>query len=194
MTSLPLFLLAVVSVLATPGPTNALLTTSAALVGTRRSLPLVTAELAGYALSIGVLLAASGAIVAAVPWLGLVIRAALVLYLLWLAWHLWDAGGGIVEASLRVVTWRRVFVTTLLNPKGPIFAFAVFPPLAGPRAIALYGGLFAATTLAVALGWMMVGATLGRLADNGRRTWLPRITAVVLVVFACLVVVSATTK
>jgi len=52
MTDPILFAFAVIAILATPGPTNALLATAGAANGLRRSLPLVPAELAGYVIAI----------------------------------------------------------------------------------------------------------------------------------------------
>lgn len=54
MTDPILFAFAVIAILATPGPTNALLATAGAANGLRRSLPLVPAELAGYLIAIAV--------------------------------------------------------------------------------------------------------------------------------------------
>ena len=47
-----LFVLTVVTILGTPGPTNTLLATAGAAAGVRRSLLLVPAELGGYLTSI----------------------------------------------------------------------------------------------------------------------------------------------
>jgi threonine/homoserine/homoserine lactone efflux protein len=191
MPNLSLFILAVASILASPGPTNALLTTSAALVGIRRSLPLMSAEIAGYFVTIAILLGISRPLINASPIFGLALRAALIVYLVWLAWRLWRSDNADESAKGAAVTWRRVFITTLLNPKGPIFAFGVFPTLDGAKSVVIHFGAFALTTLVVAAGWMTFGASIGRLANrDGRHIPLSRITSVVLVLFACLVAAS----
>jgi threonine/homoserine/homoserine lactone efflux protein len=92
----------------------------------------------------------------------LALRAALFVNLIWLAWRLWRADDADETAKGAAVTWQRVFVTTLLNPKGPIFAFAIFPTLGGVKDLAIYFGAFALTTLIVATGWMTFGASIGR--------------------------------
>jgi len=191
MPNLSLFILAVAAILASPGPTNALLTTSAALVGIRRSLPLMSAEIAGYFVTISVLLGISRPLIDASPSFGLALRAVLIVYLIWLAWRLWGADGADPSTNHAAVTWQRVFVTTLLNPKGPIFAFGIFPTLDGAEDVVIHFGAFALTTLVVASGWMTFGASIGRLANrDGRHVALSRVTSVVLVLFACLVAAS----
>lgn len=192
---LVIFIATVAVILATPGPTNALLTASAILVGLRGSLHLIAAELSGYALSIGLLLAINHPIIAAFPSLGLVVRAALAIYLLWLAARFWNANATRTEKRSELVTWRRVFVTTLLNPKGVVFAFGVFPRLATLSDVALHAATFALTTTLIASGWLMFGASLERLAGGWKAAVLPRVTALVLLAFAailgCSVILNA---
>src|SRR5262245_14691253 len=123
------FFIGTLSLLATPGPTNTLLATAGAGNGFRRSLPLLAAELLGYFIAIFVLRTAVGPIVAAVPAFGVVLRAAVVLYLIHLAVSLWRHG----ESELMArgpISFQRVFVTTLLNPKAIIFAFTLLPSAA----------------------------------------------------------------
>src|SRR6516165_2698984 len=69
-----LFVVAAVSLLVTPGPTNTLLATSGASAGLRRSAHLLVAELGGYLLAIALLRALLGPMIAATPMLGEVLR------------------------------------------------------------------------------------------------------------------------
>ena len=68
------FVLAVAAILAMPGPTNALLCTSAGLVGIRRSLRLILAEIAGYLVTITAIISFAGPIILAIPTLGIAVR------------------------------------------------------------------------------------------------------------------------
>ena len=121
-----------------------------------------------------------------VPVIAKVIAAA---FLLWSAWKLWrDAGHA--DLAQRGVTLGRVFTTTLINPKGLVFAFAIFPQV-GLVARLPYLGLFAVLVIATALGWMGLG-TLAARSSAGLLTSsrVDRITAAALAVFATLLVVQ----
>ena len=89
MADLWLFLLAVLTILGTPGPTNTLLATAGATAGLRASLPLLLAELSGYLISIGLIRAVLGPILAAVPMLAIVLKVAVAAYLVWIAVEVW---------------------------------------------------------------------------------------------------------
>lgn len=121
-----LFVAASLSLLATPGPTNTLLATSGAGAGLRRSVHLLTAELGGYLLAIALLRSLLGPLITATPLLGLTLRLTAALYLIYLAMTLWRHGSRQMHDSAPV-TFSRVFVTTLLNPKAIIFAFTLLP-------------------------------------------------------------------
>jgi threonine/homoserine/homoserine lactone efflux protein len=187
MTELPLFCLAVMAVLATPGPTNALLCTSAGLVGGIRSVPLILPELAGYGIAIALMRLVGGPLIAAVPSFGLVLRLALVGYLLLLSWRLWQTNPALLNKDRRVITLGQVFLTTLLNPKALVFAFVLFPPADAGISMAPYALVFALTVVCVAIGWMAFGAVIGRLGGNSLDRLLPRLAAVALTVIACVV-------
>ena len=84
-----LFVLAVVTILGTPGPTNTLLATAGAAAGVRRCLLLVPAELGGYLISILIvsgLLHYSAWRTSAIT---TALRVVIGLYLLFLAVRLW---------------------------------------------------------------------------------------------------------
>ena len=187
MSDLLPFMLAVLALLATPGPTNTLMAAAGAQRGVARSLPLLAGELGGYAIAITVWIELIGAVAAGqllVPVIAKVIAAA---FLLWSAWKLWrDAGHA--DLAQRGVTLGRVFTTTLINPKGLVFAFAIFPQV-GLVARLPYLGLFAVLVIATALGWMGLG-TLAARSSAGLLTSsrVDRITAVALAVFATLLV------
>lgn len=181
-----LFTLAVLALLGTPGPTNTLLATSGALVGARRSLPLIGAEIAGYMLAILAIHVLVAPLAAAFPPFAQALRIAAGLYLVSVAVAMWrrpvrdDAGGGIGMA--------RVFVTTLLNPKAAIFALAILPLSAPGAAFYLLG--FSGLVALVATSWILAGAGIGRLATGRTRRGIARASAVVLTCFAGLIAVG----
>jgi threonine/homoserine/homoserine lactone efflux protein len=83
------FVVASVALLATPGPTNTLLATSGAAIGVRRSIPLLAGELCGYMAAITLLRVLVGPIVVAIPAFEILLRIAVVSYLLYLSAKLW---------------------------------------------------------------------------------------------------------
>jgi threonine/homoserine/homoserine lactone efflux protein len=154
------FVPAVAAILATPGPTNTLLASSGAQTGFRRSLPLVPAELAGYAFAIaawGLFLAPASN---ALPWLKPVLKLACAVYLVRVAWDLWRNAGS-MENYGRLGA-RHVFSATLLNPKALLFAVAIFPEAAFHNVDGFLQtmGVFAATIVPIALAWIGLGSTL----------------------------------
>lgn len=184
------FALAVLGLLAVPGPTNTLLAASGAASGLRRSLRLVPAELAGYLLSIGLLVTVAGPAVGSEPLLAAVLKALAGSYLVACAWRLWRNGGAEIARAPAPAGPGRVFLTTLLNPKGLVFAFAIFPhePAALPAAFALFAGLLAA----VSLGWIAVGATLaGSAGGVVTPARVSRAAALVLAAFAAVLLTNA---
>lgn len=183
-----LFVLSVLTILGTPGPTNTLLATSGASIGWRRSLTLIPAEAAGYAISILAIGLLLGPALASAPLLATAMRMAVGAYLLVLAVRLWRQGG-LAPATERTVTPSQVFVTTLLNPKAIIFALGVIP--FGADRVWPYMLGFLAMLVCVALAWIMAGSILGDAAQ--RRGWgraVPRVGATAVGAFAAMILVS----
>jgi threonine/homoserine/homoserine lactone efflux protein len=180
-----LFALAVLAILATPGPTNTLLATGGAARGLRRGLPLVAAEAAGYLLSISLVGFLLRPVVAQAPLLAASLRLAVGAYLILLAARLATPR---IEAAAAVVDARRVFVTTMLNPKAFVFALAIVP-FAQPGVWRYLAG-FVAILLPVSVAWVAFGAVLGRVSSRrGRLHWVTRAGACAIAAFAVLVIV-----
>lgn len=182
MTDPLLFALAVLAILATPGPTNTLLATGAASAGFRHALPLIPAEAAGYLIAISVIGYGLGPAVAASPVLGLALRLAVGAYLVTLAWKLWR-GARRPALVAGIVTPARVFLTTLVNPKAIVLALGVLP-LQTEQGLA-YLLAFACLVAGVALGWIGFGVLLGRAVEaTACEGLVPRVGAAVIGAFA----------
>lgn len=188
MTDPILFFLAVATILATPGPTNTLMATSGATAGIVRSLPLLMAEIAGYLIAILMIRAVLAPLVHAYPAIGIALRMAVALYLVWLAVKLWRRPLAL-DAEASAVTIANVFVTTLLNPKALIFALTVFPQENAPHLL-VYFAAFAATVIAAGGGWIVLGHLL-KGAAGSRAGLIPRVASVALVGFAGFILRAA---
>ena len=159
MTDVVTFALAVLFVLATPGPTNTLLATAAATSSLRKCLPLMPAEIAGYTISVGALLLLVRPFTETSLSATIVLRTICACYLVYLAWRLWRSGD---RPSSGPIRFRHVFVTTLLNPKAVVFAFLIFPDPSSPQWIQLRAlGLFIAIGAVCCAGWLTLGALVG---------------------------------
>ncbi len=188
MTDPLLYVLAVLTILGTPGPTNTLLATSGAMVGLRRSLPLLLAELGGYLVAIAVIRLVLGPVFSAYPLLAVALKLVVAVYLAWIAVGLWVRGAQLTERG-KPVTLRSVFVTTLLNPKALIFAISVIPAVSSQLPWYLTG--FAVMVLSAGFSWILVGAMIGTTAGERHARLVPRIGSVALAGFAGVLGASA---
>ena len=189
MSDLLPFVVAVLALLATPGPTNTLMAAAGAQRGVTRSLPLLAGELVGYVIAISVWIELVGAAAAGQPMVPVVAKFIAAAFLLWSAWKLW-ANAGRADLAQRGITLGRVFATTLINPKALVFAFAIFPHV-GFVARLPYLAVFGVLVVGTATGWMALGTVAARssagLLTSSR---VERITAIALAVFAALLVVQ----
>lgn len=157
-------LLATLAILATPGPTNAMMTVAGAERGPAalRLLPLM---LLCYLAVVAPLAIAGAALLDGLPVARTVVTLLAAAWALRLAASLWRPPAAGVEAA----TPRRVAVTTLLNPKGLVLGLE-FLPAEGSRLLANLAG-FAAMAVLIAGAWTLAGiAARGRRVDPG----LPR--------------------
>ena len=184
------FALAVLAVLATPGPTNTLMAVAGATQGVSKGLKLIPAEVAGYLTSISLLIFIFQPVLAALPLAATVLRIGCGSYLAILALTMWRASSR-DAGQTSLVSFQRVFITTLLNPKSLIFAFQIFPT-GGIRLTLSFLGAFALICVAAATMWICIGATL-RLRTQAFLTGVAirRFTAIVLGLFAILFLATA---
>jgi threonine/homoserine/homoserine lactone efflux protein len=165
-----LLALGIIVVLITPGPTNTLLAAAGIRQGTRRSLPLIAAELAGYLVSISAWGRFLAHAAVALPWLPSLLRVASGVYIAYLAIDMWRAAVALPDSAQPANGSRALFVATLLNPKALLFASTIFPAAAfeSGAAYALAMSLFACLLVPIALAWISFGAALG----GGKLTWI----------------------
>jgi threonine/homoserine/homoserine lactone efflux protein len=177
----PAFIAAVFLLLLTPGPTNTLLAVAGGSAGFRRSLHLIGAEAAGYLLTIVPLATFAGPYLATHPITASAIKLCSAIWVLLLAARLWTISPAGIGAPL--VTFRQVFVTTVLNPKALIFGLVLVPH--GSLATVLpWLGLFLATVLTVACLWLSSGAALIHRANGEFPPLLRRTAASMLLCFS----------
>ena len=135
---LPDLILALSVLLLTPGPTNTLMALAGAERGARAAAGLIPVELCAYLCVVVPLASAGAGLMAALPGLLPVVTAG------------------------ATVTARRVFVTTLLNPKALIIGLVLLP---GPS-LPLRAAVFAGLVCCAALAWISLGAVLARRGNS----------------------------
>ena len=191
-TSQAIFLLEVLAVLAIPGPTNSLLFVSGVTRGFRKSLNLIPAEVTAYLISLSFLILVIEPASRDHSTVTQLLRVICSLYLAYVALWLWRSGTQDIDVS-HPITFLRVLLTTLVNPKNLILAFGIFPtPPAASSEILPYLGSFSAICMGVAASWIAAGALLhSTAAHKVHFTWFYRGEAFLLVGFALVILVSA---
>lgn len=176
------FVLAVLLLLATPGPTNTLLSLSGTAVGFRRSMPLMAGEIGGYLCVIVPVATFVAPLLEARPLVGIALKLAAACWILSMAARLWMSGHR--NAAAGSISVMQVFTTTILNPKALIIGLAIMPH--GPLAmLAPWIVLFCLLVLLAATGWILAGTVLGKAVGGARGApVLRRVAAVFLVLFS----------
>lgn len=160
----PLFVLTTSAILLTPGPTNTLLALAGLNQGRLKATRLVAFELMGYTLNIS----AWGFFLAVAqdqfPWVGTAVRAASCVFLAYIAVKMWRSSNPIQTSGPADVTPRMLFLATLLNTKGLVFASVVFPGRAFDEWHVYLGHIVTFSFLVVPIGclWVVLGAGLAR--------------------------------
>lgn len=184
------FALAVAILLATPGPTNTLLLTAGAASGFK-ALRLIPAEVLGYLATILIVGYLIGDWVQSVPTAAMALRVIVAAYLIVLAVRLWRAG--LSATAQRLITFRDVLVTTMLNPKALLFALGIIPVHA-PNSLG-YFAAFVALVIMAGSGWTLLGVALARgILPRASSHLVPRLGAVAITAFAGYLVIAPLLK
>lgn len=178
------FLSATLALLIAPGPTNTLMALSGAQSGPRPMVRLIPAELLGYLTMILPLVALGASAIDTWPAVTTALKLIAAIWIAILAVRLWRTSDTMRGEDH--ISARRVYVTTVLNPKALIFGVILLPPLGDP-ALPLRLTVFTTMVVTVAIGWTLAG-TLTRTGQksHARTQIFQRIAS------AWLTIVSAT--
>lgn len=154
------FIPAVLALLLAPGPTNTLMGIAGAQAGLGRVLCLLPAEVFGYLTTVLPLVFLGERLFAHWPAAGSALKLLAALWVLFIALKLWQAPGS--EGAAQSVTARRIYLTTMLNPKALIFGLVLLPAPQDPS----FPGALALFCLMVS-GVALVWGAAGRLTQVG---------------------------
>ena len=184
----------VASILFTPGPTNTLLASSGVNVGFKKSILLIPAEAFGYLIAItawGILI---DRVAIHAPFVPSFLKLCSAVYILFLAFKLWKSSFEQVTLFIPFIRKRELFLATLLNPKGILFATAVFPAIAFVNADHYVAHMLSFLLLLIPVGFFWI--LMGKFLNSGKIRWLnqavlQRTATVILILFAAPLSYSA---
>ncbi|MDF3853042.1 LysE family translocator [Paracoccus pantotrophus] len=158
------FVSTVLALLLAPGPTNTLMGIAGAQRGLARVARLLPAELAGYLTAILPLAFLGAGLLEQMPALAVGLKLAAAGWIMVLATALWRAPGS--DGESRDIGARRIYVTTVLNPKALILGLVLLPAPQDP-AFATRLGMFCLMVIGAALAWGCAGI-LAQAGNGGR--------------------------
>ena len=155
-----LFIFAVIAVLLIPGPTNALLASSAHLHGFSKTFLSIPVVLFGYAYGISLWALVIHLSMPTWPNLIHILHVVSATYVIWLAFHLWKKTS-LQQHSLKhqQLDRAKLFKSTLKNPKSLLFAAGIFPAWTWDSAeyYAWVFGIFCLCLMPCSLFWIYIG-------------------------------------
>lgn len=164
--------LALLALLITPGPSNALLALAGAQTGLRDGLRLIFVVTLCYLAVVAPLALYGAQLLHGLPVLRPIVTGLAALWVARLALRLWSLPAAGTRATASVGP-RQIAVTTLLNPKALIFGLVLIP--ATPKVWAALA-LFALLVPLASLIWLALGAGLlsraGPWLNRGAAVWL----------------------
>ncbi|MDR6954370.1 threonine/homoserine/homoserine lactone efflux protein [Ancylobacter sp. 3268] len=159
----------------TPGPNNMISAGTGAAFGFRRTVPQILGVAVGFAVMVIAVGMGLGGLFVAMPQLHWMLKIAGGAYLLFLAWKIAGAAGGIGSTAMeRPPTFLQSALFQWVNPKAWALALGVIPAFTTPGGdliaevllIALVLGLLSLPCLAV---WAGFGVLIGRLLSTPRQ-------------------------
>jgi threonine/homoserine/homoserine lactone efflux protein len=170
----------------TPGPNNLMLMASGANFGLRRTLPHLAGVALGFAFLALMLGAGLNRVFAAAPAAAVALKAASVVYMLWLAWKIATAAApGEARAGGRPFSFLQAVGFQWVNPKAwamALTALAVYAPGGEAGAVVLVALIFALVNLPSVAVWVFMGLRIRRFLGDPRRLALFNGTMAVLLV------------
>ncbi len=163
------FSFAVLALLLSPGPTNTLMGLAGAQNGHRKARWLIPAELLGYLTTILPLLWLGSEVLARWQIVAVVMKLAAAGWVMFMAVRLWRMHEN--DSTPNDVTARRVYLTTMLNPKALIFGLVLLPPPGDPE-FASKLGILGVMVMTVALIWGGAGSLTRTGSSGGRRLYV----------------------
>ncbi len=167
------FLLFAVAAAGTPGPSNVMLTATGAQVGVLRGLPCLLGQTTGMGLMLFCVLAGLGSLVLGRPDVLQALHWGGAAVLLWLAWKIATASGGIGAASGgRPIGYVDAAVFQWVNPKAWLVSASAAGTFMTARAgspilqAALLSALFVLAALPSCFPWLAFGAAVHRLLHS----------------------------
>ncbi|MEX0282853.1 MAG: LysE family translocator [Arenibacterium sp.] len=189
-----LYVLTVLALMATPGPSQLLMLANSARHGAQRALATAAGDLTanlGQMLAAGLglaaLIAASGYALTIIKWAG-------VAYLIWLGLHtIRNAGArasdsGSMSPSLTAL-WTQGFLTSAANPKAVVFFAALFPQFISPD-LAFWPQFWLLAAIYIAMDGLFLsaygfgGAALATRLRGQARQWLDRVGGALMIAAA----------
>jgi threonine/homoserine/homoserine lactone efflux protein len=158
----------------TPGPNNVMLLASGVNFGFARTLPHIVGVVAGYTFLLFVVAIGLGEAVLAHPLAWQALRAAGVLYLVWLAWKIATARGAAKgEARGAPFTFLQAAAFQWVNVKGVLVAVSAVAAFVRPAdfaaTLALLLAVATLATMASTTVWTLFGSGLRGLLNEPRR-------------------------
>ena len=176
----------------TPGPNNLMLMTSGVNFGFVRTLPHMAGISIGFPLMIVIVGLGIDQLFAAMPQLYAVLKVLSVLYMLWLAWHIANAGPMSKEtiAEARPMRFHEAVLFQWVNPKGWAIALTAAAAYTLPAAyllsLLIIAGTFFMVNLPGSVAWVTFGVGLRKLLQDPARVRVFNITMAVLLVASLL--------